>query len=98
MAEKKEGAKAKKKLPKGRHLSALKRERQNNKLNARNRSNRSALRTAVKVARTELSAESVQKSRQRARQSCQQGHHSKTPCCSLDFAFAHSREQSCVIF
>lgn len=61
MAEKKEGAKAKKKLPKGRHLSALKRERQNNKLNARNRSNRSALRTAVKVARTELSAESVKK-------------------------------------
>lgn len=61
MAEKKEGAKAKKKLPKGRHLSALKRERQNNKIKARNRANRSALRTAIKAARAEVTAESIKK-------------------------------------
>lgn len=59
--QKKEGAKVKKKLPKGRHLSALKRERQNNKIKARNRSNRSKLRTAIKGVRNEPNAEGLKK-------------------------------------
>ncbi|MFH1874980.1 MAG: 30S ribosomal protein S20 [Pseudomonadota bacterium] len=48
-----------KKLGKGRHLSALKRERQNEKRNTRNRAAKSSLRTAIKKARTTPSAESL---------------------------------------
>jgi small subunit ribosomal protein S20 len=48
-----------KKLGKGRHLSALKRERQNEKRRVRNRGAKSALRTAMKKVRTNPSSETL---------------------------------------
>ncbi|PIR25104.1 MAG: 30S ribosomal protein S20 [Deltaproteobacteria bacterium CG_4_10_14_0_2_um_filter_43_8] len=49
----------KKKLGTGRHYSALKRNRQNEKRNERNKSARSALRTVLKKARQLLQGETL---------------------------------------
>ncbi len=49
--------KLRKKIGKGRHLSTLKRERQNEKRNERNRAARSNLRTAIKKVKTNPSQE-----------------------------------------
>ena len=49
----------KKKIGKGRHRSAIKRERQNEKRRTRNKSTRSTLRTAIKAARTNPTAENL---------------------------------------
>lgn len=48
-----------KKVGKGRHLSSIKRDRQNEKHRARNRNALSKMRTAVKKVRTERSAEAL---------------------------------------
>ncbi len=50
---------SKKKLGSGRHLSALKRERQNDKRNLRNKNDRSRLRTAIKATRANPSKETL---------------------------------------
>ena len=49
----------KKKIGKGRHRSAIKRERQNKKRRIRNRATRSALKTAVKEVRTARTKEAL---------------------------------------
>lgn len=51
----------KKKIGKGRHLSAMKRQRQNEKRRARNKAARSALKTAIKKARTLKTKEEIAK-------------------------------------
>ncbi len=51
----------KKKIGKGRHLSSIKRAKQNEKRRTRNKGRLSAMRTAVKAVRTEGTAESLKK-------------------------------------
>ena len=50
---------ARKKIGKGRHASALKRQRQNEKLRLRNRATRSCLRTAIKAFREKPTPETL---------------------------------------